>query len=93
MKIQNISKPDAEIIVTMSTSDTICLCNAIYKAINENYGCESDTRLQELYADLMLARDLSQYGHLDTHSFNCIAEARETAIKLRQAKNQKSSEA
>lgn len=78
MNIQNISKKDQKVLLRLDSSELICLCNALYAYIDTE-GSKTNQTYHRLYADLMVARDLSQYGHLDDFSFNCITEQRKLA--------------
>lgn len=81
MNIQSISKKDKEIVAILDADDLVSLENVMYQVTKcQNNG---DLRLNEtfyrLYANVMLARNLCQYGHLDDFSFEHIEKAREKA--------------
>lgn len=71
MEIMNISKKDKEVVLTLNTDELVRLCNVLYA--QEKY---DDNLHYKLYGDLMIARDLCQYGHIDGFCFERIAECR-----------------
>lgn len=71
MKVYNVSKGE-EVVVRLSPDELIKLCNVLYKAPDD----EKNALYYHLYSELMLARDLCQYGHIDDFSMGCIMEAR-----------------
>lgn len=76
MNIQNISKEKREVTLTLNADELVMICNMIYTAIDEYAKRE---KVQELHADMILARDLCQYGHIDNFSLGRIVAAREAA--------------
>lgn len=70
MTIQSILK-DKEVTVTLSCSELNEICNYLYSVAEKK---EID---KKLYAQFMIARDLSQYGHIDNFSFNSISKCYE----------------
>ena len=74
MNINSISKENSESVITLTSSELVTLCNVLYeKTVGES---ASKTALK-LYADLMIARDLSQYGHIDAFCLERIIKCRE----------------
>lgn len=71
MEIMNISKEDKEVVLTLNADELVRLCNVLYA--QEKY---DDNLHHKLYGDLMIARDLCQYGHIDGFCFERIAECR-----------------
>lgn len=71
MNIQNISKENKKVIVELSSGELVKLCNTLYKT-EEN----KDDLYYKLYSELMIARDLCQYGHIDNFSLSGIVKAR-----------------
>lgn len=71
MEIMNISKKDKEVVLTLNADELVRLCNVLYA--QEKY---DDNLHYKLYGDLMIARDLCQYGHIDGFCFERIAECR-----------------
>ena len=71
MNILEISKPKREVTVTLSSDELVKLCNIMHESQKpKNSMCE------RLYSDLILARDLSQYGLVDNFSLSRIVEHR-----------------
>ena len=59
MNIENISKEKGEVLVRLSKDDLVGICNALYRQTEEQ------ENILQLYSDMMMARDLCQYGHID----------------------------
>ena len=55
MNIQNISKNDREVTVTLSSDELVKLCNVLYYARDKYDG---DNLYHEIKSDLMIARDI-----------------------------------
>lgn len=73
MNIQNISKENREVIVELSADDLVIICNALYAQSSE----KKDTDyFMELYSNMMMARDLCQYGHVDNFCLHNIVRCR-----------------
>ena len=62
MNIENISKEKGEVLVRLSKDDLVGICNALYRQTEEQ---ENKENILQLYSDMMMARDLCQYGHID----------------------------
>lgn len=73
MNILNISKNEKEAIVRLSSDELVKLANVLYHAPNE----DKNSLYYKLYGEIMLTKDLSQYGHIDGFCFGIIAECRE----------------
>lgn len=89
MNIQSISKEKREVTVTLSSDELVLLCNLMYQAPKE-YQHKSLTN--QLHSEMMIARDLSQYGLIDNFSIGRIVAARQAAggeIKTHPSKRQK----
>lgn len=80
MTIQTISKEDKNVTVELSADDLVMICNALYR-----YSKEYDLRSKEqktidhflqLYSDMMMARDLCQYGHIDNFCLRNVVACR-----------------
>ena len=85
MDIQSISKEKREVIVCLDADELIMLGNVMYwasKYINQMNPSDAKSanthkeKLASLYADITLARDLCQYGHLDNFSLSHIVRNR-----------------
>ena len=72
MDIQNISKEDREVTVTLSADELIKICNVFYSTNMAN----KNELYYRLYSDMMIARDLCQYGHIDNVCLKRIVDCR-----------------
>ena len=72
MNIQEISKSNREVTVTLSADELIKLCNALFGADKEH---KTDS-YNQLHSELIIARDLCQYGSIDNFSLSCIVDYR-----------------
>ena len=77
MNIQNISKNDREVTVTLSSDELVKLCNVLYYARDKYH---------EIKSDLMIARDISQYGNIDDTTLSKIIKERAKAANPYQTK-------
>lgn len=77
MNILSISKKDNEAIVRLSSDELVRLGNIFYCVPDD----KKDNTYYALYSEIMLARDLSQYGHIDGFCFERIAECRSKLVK------------
>lgn len=73
MNIQSISKENANANVTLSASELVLICNMFHEQLAKE---KSNPKFLELYGDLMLARDLCQYGHVDNFCLGGIVKCR-----------------
>jgi hypothetical protein len=73
MNILSISKDNREAVVLLSSGELNAICNALYKA--PEY--QKDNPFYKLYSDMMIARDISQYGHIDNFCLEKVLECRE----------------
>lgn len=71
MHIQSISTQTKGAVVELSADELVRLCNVLY--VQDRY---KDNLHYKLYGDMMIARDLCQYGHIDGFCFDRIAECR-----------------
>lgn len=74
MDIQNISKEDREAVIKLNADELVVICNALYS-------CKAQKDMQKdlfyrLYGDIMIARHLCQYGHIDQFCLDCINDCR-----------------
>lgn len=86
MNIQSISKRDREVTVELSADDLIIICNALYAKSKEE---RDNDYFMQLYSDMMMARDLCQYGHVDDFCLHNIVKSRN---KLRGLLSEKDAE-
>ena len=70
MNIENISKEKGEVLVRLSKDDLVGICNALYRQTEEQ------ENILQLYSDMMMARDLCQYGHIDDFCLQNIVKCR-----------------
>lgn len=73
MNIQTISKEKKEVMVELTADDLGIICNVLYAQLGEKK--HNDTFMQ-LYSDMMMARDLCQYGHVDDFCLHNIVKCR-----------------
>lgn len=78
MNIQNISKKNKETVVKLSADDLTIICNALYAQLPES---QKNERLLQLYGDMMIARDLCQYGHIDNFCLQNVVKCRNSIGK------------
>jgi len=71
MTIKSISMDKGIVDVKLSASELVEICNYIYKAK------ESEKVDSRLYRQMMIARELSQYGHIDELAFESLSECYE----------------
>ena len=72
MEMLSISKKDNEAIVRLSSDELVKLSNVLYHAPDS----DRNELFYKLYGEVMIARDLSQYGHIDGFCFEKITECR-----------------
>lgn len=73
MNIQNISKKKRNVIVELEADDLVMICNALYSQLEEEKNREP---FLQLYSDMMMVRDLCQYGHIDNFCLSNIVKCR-----------------
>lgn len=72
MRIETVSMERREAILTLDANELVLLCNALY-----HLPVEHRRKLYYLLrSDLMLARDMSQYGRIDNLCLEKIMECR-----------------
>lgn len=78
MNIQSISKEKREVTVCLNADELVILGNIMHLASTHATQTKpSNTeKMASLYADIILARDLCQYGHLDNFSLSHIVRNR-----------------
>ena len=75
MRINSIDSNTNEVNITLNSSELVQICNSMYR---DN---ERKPKYNRLYADFMMIRDLSQYGHVDNWCLEKIVEQRESDMK------------
>ena len=73
MNIQSISKENREVTVKLSADDLVMICNALYAQSSER---KANDYFMQLYSDMMMTRDLCQYGHVDNFCLHNIVKCR-----------------
>lgn len=73
MNIQNISKEKKEATIKLSGDDLVIIGNALYAQFDEK---KEEENFLQLYSDVMMARDLCQYGHVDNFCLSNIVKCR-----------------
>lgn len=80
MNIQNISKKDRAVEIKLSADELVKICNIFY----QTEGRKKDDLYHKLYSELMIARDLCQYGHIDNFCLSEIVKNRNSCGVLSQ---------
>lgn len=62
----NYLKGKREVMVELTADDLVIICNALYAQLGEK---KYNDIFMQLYSDMMMARDLCQYGHVDDFAF------------------------
>lgn len=73
MNIHTISKENKNVTVELTADDLVIICNALYAQSDEKKQHET---FMQLYSDMMMARDLCQYGHVDNFCLHNIVKCR-----------------
>lgn len=76
MNIFSISKTKREVTLSLSSDELVKICNVLYNAAEE----QRNNVYHNLYADMMIARDLSQYGHIDNFCLDRVVEERSKIV-------------
>lgn len=74
MNIQNISKEKKNVTVELNADELVMICNLMHSTQKEE---SSKGQFNELYSDLMMARDLCKYGHVDNFCLSNIVKCRD----------------
>ena len=73
MNIQSISKEKRTVTLELDADDLVRICNAMYGQFESEKDKE---KFLELYSDMMMVRDLCQYGHVDNFCLQNIVKCR-----------------
>lgn len=76
MKIENISKSNEQVTMTLNKDELVLLCNTMYYAEKASVDEVKRELFHKVYADLIIAKDLCQYGHIDDFDFKLIMNER-----------------
>lgn len=79
MNILSVSREKNEAVIRLDSDELVALCNVLYRETRVNI---PKAIIYKLYGDLMIARDLSQYGHIDAFCYEKIGECREKIKEL-----------
>ena len=82
MNIKKIEHDDC-VNVTLDTEEVKCLCEAFYGAFYDN---EDNPVFRKLYSELIIARDICLYGHLDDFSIASVVSCKDIKKISEQAK-------
>ena len=77
MNIQNISKENKEATITLSADELVKICNVLYGTADK----EKTDLYYQLYSEMMIARDMCQYGHIDNFCLENIVKCRNSFDK------------
>lgn len=72
MRINEIK--DKEVDVVLNEDELLKIRNAMHTYEKHNEDSEKDGYFQQLYAEILVALDVCQYGHLDNYSLSKIVE-------------------
>lgn len=81
MNIENISKSKEQVTLTLNRDELVMLCNIMYGAKQISEGETKTELFHKTYADMILARDMCQYGHLDNFSLSQIMKERNSCCE------------
>lgn len=73
MNILSVSKVENEAVIRLDSNELVALCNVLYHKTKDS---DANEAIYRMYDALMLARDLSQYGHIDGHCLDSIIKCR-----------------
>ena len=76
MTIQTISKEDKNVTVELSADDLVMICNALKEQDLQSKEQKTNDHFLQLYSDMMIARDLCQYGHVDNFCLRNVVACR-----------------
>ena len=83
MNILSVSKTENEAVIGLDSTELVTLCNVLYQATKDD---NAKAIVYQLYDNLMIARDLSQYGHIDGFCLSSIVKCREKIQELEKVK-------
>ena len=74
MNIISLSNVEREAVVRLDSDELVALCNILFHETKAN---PANIMAYKLYDNFMIARDLSQYGHIDAICLEKIIKCRE----------------
>lgn len=72
MHIEKLSVKDREVTVRLSADEIVKLCNSLHYAPEK----QQNDIYHKLYSDLLLVRDICQYGRIDNWGLAKVVEQR-----------------
>lgn len=84
MNIQKISKKKREVVVSLSADELVKICNALYNVEDSH----KNELYYKLYSEMMISRDMCQYGHIDDSCLEQVTKAREKAKEKAEEKKE-----
>ena len=79
MNLLSVSKAEKKAVLEIASDELVALCNVLY---HETKRDDARAIVYQIYDDLIFAKDLSQYGHIDSFSLERIIECRKKIIEL-----------
>lgn len=73
MEIMQLSKEKKEATIRLSADELVKLTNVLYHATEE----DKNNLYYQVHSDLLMARDLCQYGHIDKFCLSEINKCRD----------------
>lgn len=73
MEIIQLSKEKKEVTIRLSSDELVKLTNVLYHATDE----DKNNLYYQVHSDLLMARDLCQYGHIDQFCLSEINKCRD----------------
>lgn len=70
---------NSKVVLELSVDEVNILNNVMFQSSKK----ENNPMFWELYAGIMIARDISQYGHLDSFIIDRISDAKNRAFELK----------
>ena len=83
MDFLNISKEKQEVIVRLHKNELVGLSNVLYMV---NRQMIDDEVYHKIYGDIILARNLASYGHIDEHVLDIMSTQRRYVKKINKEK-------
>ena len=79
MTILSVSKEANKAVVELDSDELVALCNVLYQATKAD---NVKAITYKLYDNLMIARDLSKYGHIDAFCLGNIIKCRDKVREM-----------
>lgn len=85
MNIKKISKKKQEVVVSLSADELTKICNALCQIEDE----EKNELYYNLHSDMMMARNLCQYGRIDNFCLEQATKQRDMAAEKAEEKKER----